>query len=58
MGINGWWQSCDELGMPGYALENGGANPNVLFSTDIEKYFDPMVSAMPKQTLVQVSKVN
>lgn len=58
MGINGWWQACDELGKPGYDLENGGANTNVLFSTEVEKYFDPMVSAMPKQTLVQVSKAD
>jgi len=58
MGINGWWQACDELGKPGYQLENGGANTNVLFSTDVAKYFDPMVSAMPKNTLVQVSKAD
>jgi anaerobic selenocysteine-containing dehydrogenase len=58
MGINGWWQACDELGLPGYDLGNGGANTNMLFGADVKKYFDPMVSAMPKQTLVQVSKTD
>ena len=56
MGINGWWQGCDELGMPDYKLVNGGPNTNVLFNTDVAKAFDPMVSAMPKQTLVKISK--
>ncbi len=56
MGLHGWWQGCDELGLPGYPILDGGANVNVLYSTDPEKAFDPMVTAMPKQTLVEVRK--
>jgi anaerobic selenocysteine-containing dehydrogenase len=56
MGVHGWWQGCDELGLPGYPILDGGANVNVLYSTDPEKAFDPMVTAMPKQTLVEVRK--
>jgi anaerobic selenocysteine-containing dehydrogenase len=57
MGLHGWWQGCDELGLPGYPLLDGGANVNILYSTDPKKAFDPLVTAMPKQTLVQVRKV-
>ncbi len=56
MGLHGWWQGCDELGLPGYPLLNGGANINIMYTVDPEKAFDPLVSAMPKQTLVQVRK--
>ena len=30
MGLHGWWQGCDELGLPGYPLLDGGANINIL----------------------------
>jgi anaerobic selenocysteine-containing dehydrogenase len=56
MSLHGWWQGCDELGLPGYPILDGGANTNVLYSTDPDKAFDPMVTAMPKQTLVEVRK--
>jgi anaerobic selenocysteine-containing dehydrogenase len=56
MCLHGWWQGCDELGLPGYPLLNGGANVNVMYTVDPEKAFDPLVTAMPKQTLVQVRK--
>jgi anaerobic selenocysteine-containing dehydrogenase len=56
MGLHGWWQSCDELGLPGFPLLNGGANINIMYTVDPEKAFDPLVTAMPKQTLVQVRK--
>ncbi len=56
MGIHGWWQGCDELGLPDLTPFDGGANVNVLYSTDREKAFDPLVTAMPKQTLVEVRK--
>ncbi len=56
MGLHGWWQGCKELGLPGYSLVDGGANVNVLYSTDAKKAFDPLVTAQPKQTLVQVRK--
>ncbi|MFP3975209.1 MAG: molybdopterin dinucleotide binding domain-containing protein [Dehalococcoidia bacterium] len=56
MSLHGWWQSCDELGLKGYPLLDGGANVNIMYSTDPHKAFDPMVTAMPKQTLVEVRK--
>jgi anaerobic selenocysteine-containing dehydrogenase len=56
MGLHGWWQACDELALPGYPLLNGGANINIMYTVDPEKAFDPLVTAMPKQTLVQVRK--
>jgi len=56
MGLHGWWQGCDELGLPSYPLLNGGANMNIMYTIDPEKAFDPMVTAMTKQTLVQVRK--
>jgi len=56
MGLHGWWQGCSELGLPGYPILDGGANVNVMYSTDPDKAFDPMVTAMPKQTLVEVRK--
>lgn len=56
MSLHGWWQGCDELGLPGYPLLDGGANVNVMYSTDPDKAFDPVVTAMPKQTLVEVRK--
>jgi hypothetical protein len=56
MSLHGWWQGCDELGLPGYSILDGGANVNVLYSTDPDKAFDPVVTAMPKQTLVEVRK--
>jgi anaerobic selenocysteine-containing dehydrogenase len=56
MGLHGWWQGCDELGLPGYPLLDGGANVNILYSTDPKKAFDPLVTAMPKQTLVEIRK--
>ncbi|MFC1532840.1 molybdopterin-dependent oxidoreductase, partial [Thermodesulfobacteriota bacterium] len=56
MSLHGWWQGCEELGLPAYPLLDGGANVNIMYSTDPEKAFDPVVTAMPKQTLVEVRK--
>jgi anaerobic selenocysteine-containing dehydrogenase len=56
MSLHGWWQGCDELSLPGYPILEGGANVNTLYSTDPDKAFDPLVTAMPKQTLVEVRK--
>jgi anaerobic selenocysteine-containing dehydrogenase len=56
MGLQGWWQGCGKVGRPGYSALDGGANTNVLYSTNPEKAFDPLVTAMPKQTLVEVRK--
>ncbi len=54
MGLQGWWQGCAELGLSAYP--DGSANTNNLYSVDPEKAFDPLVTAMPKQTLVEVRK--
>jgi len=54
MGLQGWWQGCAELGLAGYA--DGSANTNNLYSVDPAKAFDPLVTAMPKQTLVEVRR--
>jgi anaerobic selenocysteine-containing dehydrogenase len=55
MALHGWWQGCEELGLPGYPILDGGANTNLMFSVE-EKAFDPLVTAMSSQTLVQVRK--
>ncbi|MCR4392916.1 MAG: hypothetical protein NUV31_00940, partial [Dehalococcoidales bacterium] len=52
----GWWQSCEELGLPGYPLFDGGSEVNNLYNAD-EKYFDKFYSQMPKQTLVKISRI-
>ena len=56
MALHGWWQGCAELGLPDYPLLDGGANANNLYSVDIDKAFDPLVTGMSSQTLVQVRK--
>ncbi|MBP1624666.1 MAG: putative anaerobic dimethyl sulfoxide reductase, chain reductase precursor [Acidobacteria bacterium] len=56
MALHGWWQGCDELGLPGFPLLETGANTNAMYSVDFEKAFDPVVTAMSSQTLVQVTK--
>jgi len=54
--LHGWWQGCKELGIDDYPLTDGGANVNLLYSTDPDKAYDPMITAMSSQTLVQVEK--
>jgi len=56
MMLHGWWQGCSELGKPYYPLLRGGANANTMYSTDPKKAYDPVVTAMTSQTLVQVRK--
>jgi anaerobic selenocysteine-containing dehydrogenase len=56
MSLHGWWQGCEELGLEGFSLVEGGANVNLMYSTDPADAFDPLVTAMPKQTLVQIRK--
>jgi len=51
----GWWQSCDELGLPGYGDFDGGSEVNNLYNADMEN-FDNFFSQMAKQTLVKISK--
>ena len=56
MALHGWWQGCAELGLPDYPLLDGGANANNLYNVDTDKAFDPLVTGMSSQTLVQVRK--
>jgi len=56
MALHGWWQACAELKRPGFPLLDGGANANNLYSTDLKKACDPLVTAYTSQTLVQVRK--
>jgi anaerobic selenocysteine-containing dehydrogenase len=56
MTLHGWWQGCGRLGLPGYPLLDGGANSNNMYSVDLKKALDPLVTAMSSQTLVQVRK--
>ena len=51
---HGWWQGCDEPGFPDMPLTDGGANVNHLYSVDPEKAYDPLITAMSSQTLVEV----
>jgi anaerobic selenocysteine-containing dehydrogenase len=54
MVLHGWWQGCKELSIQDYPLTDGGANVNVMYSVDPEKAYDPMITAMASQTLVEV----
>ena len=54
--LHGWYQGCQELGMKDFPLADGGANVNNMYSTDPAKMFDPVITAMSSQTLVQVRK--
>jgi thiosulfate reductase/polysulfide reductase chain A len=55
MAKRGWWQACDELGLPGYGFGDGGSEVNNLYSSD-PALFDKFFSQMPKQTLVKISR--
>lgn len=52
----GWWQSCNEIGQPGYSCFDGGSEVNNLYNAD-PRYFDKFYSQMPKQTLVKISRL-
>ncbi len=56
MALHGWWQGCEALNLSDYPLLEGGANTNTMYSVDFNKAFDPIVTAMSSQTLVQVTK--
>lgn len=53
----GWWQPCSALGLEGFGCFDGGSEPNALYSDDIGS-FDRFTSAMGKQTLVRMRKVD
>lgn len=57
MSRRGWWEDCQELGLPGYGFEDGGSEINVLYDDTMSNY-DPFNSAMAKQTLVKISKLD
>jgi anaerobic selenocysteine-containing dehydrogenase len=52
----GWWQSCEELGLPGYDTFDGGSEVSVMYNSE-RASFDPFGSQMAKQTLVKISKL-
>lgn len=54
--LHGWWQGCRELGLPDMPLLDGGSNVNLLYSPDLARNSDPLITAMGSQTLVNVSK--
>ena len=54
--LHGWWQGCKELGMEDFPMADGGANSNNMYTTDPKKMFDPVITGMTSQTLVQVKK--
>jgi anaerobic selenocysteine-containing dehydrogenase len=58
MALHGWWQGCEDLKLSGFPLLEGGANTNTMYSVDFGKAFDPVVTAMSSQTLVQVRKAS
>ena len=54
--LHGWWQGCHELGMKDYPQTDGGTNVNIMYSVDKGKAYDPLITAMASQTLVEVKK--
>jgi anaerobic selenocysteine-containing dehydrogenase len=54
--LHGWWQGCKELGFEDFPIADGGANTNNMYTTDPAKMYDPVMTAMSSQTLVQVRK--
>jgi anaerobic selenocysteine-containing dehydrogenase len=55
MALHGWWEGCEDLGKSELSLLKGGANTNSMYDTSAKAY-DPIVTAMSSQTLVQVRK--
>lgn len=54
--LHGWWQGCKELGLEDMSLTDGGANVNMMYENQATAY-DPLVTAMSSQALVEVRKV-
>jgi len=54
---HGWWQSCPELGLPGYdPYSADGANANLLYDT---RYLDNISGSVPyKSYLCKISKTS
>lgn len=58
MALHGWWQGCKELDLPGFEFTDGGANTNNMYATEGRGVYDPLITAMTSQTLVQVRKAD
>lgn len=58
MMLHGWWQGCQAMDKDDLPLLDGGANVNLMYSVDPDKAFDPLVTAMSSQTLVEVRRCN
>ena len=56
MALHGWWQGCKELNLPEFEFTDGGANTNNMYATQGRGVYDPLITAMSSQTLVQVRK--
>ena len=54
--LHGWWQGCGDFDYGDLPLLDGGANVNALYSVDADKAFDPLITAMSSQTLVEVRR--
>jgi anaerobic selenocysteine-containing dehydrogenase len=54
--LHGWWQGCEALGHKDMSVLDGGANVNNMYSVDPDKAFDPLITAMSSQTLVEVRR--
>jgi anaerobic selenocysteine-containing dehydrogenase len=55
MMLHGWWMGCKELGIEDMPYADGGANVNSIYDVS-EKAYDPLVTAMSSQALVEVSR--
>jgi len=54
-GKHGWWQGCDELGLPEYGVFDGGVSTSVLYEDPLIAH-DPVSATWWKHTLVRISK--
>lgn len=53
---HGWAQGCQALNIADLPLLDGGANVNYLYTTQEDYDFDPLVTAMSSQVMVEVAK--
>lgn len=53
---HGWGQGCRALGIEDLPVLDGGANVNHLYTTQEDCDFDPLVTAMSSQAMVEVIK--
>ena len=54
-GYHGWWEACEELGLPGFdPFSEAGANQNLLVLNDLH---DPVSGGTPhRSTLCRVTR--